>query len=220
MGKSKKQSAPKAPKPQGEYFYEGDILRSQRIYDPKRNAYVSKTFMTPQEQAIRDQGTAFISDIMGKIPGIVNMSPESLAGYREAYAAPQRAALNESYNKALGAANTVGAATGMRNSVGFNRYLAGELERNRAQGLADIEASARQYEMNIPNQMLQPYVNAFNLMNAALGGEQARGQAALEPAFQGSQAASNFALQNFQNLLQSYQNQNQPGFFGKILGLG
>lgn len=215
-----KTEQPKAPSPQNEYFYEGDELRSQRVYDPARGGYVSKTFMTPNEQGIRDQGTSFVNDMMGKLPGIVDMSPENLAGYREAYAAPQRRALNDSYNQAKGAANTAASGSGMRNSVGFGRYTANELEGNRAEGLADIEANAKQYEMQIPNMMLQPYTNAFNIINAALNGQQATNQANLEPAFQGSQAASNFALNNFQNQQNAFQNQKKPGFFGKILGLG
>lgn len=153
------------------------------------------------------------------------MSPESLAQYSDAYAAPQRQALNESYNKALGSAQSAAASSGLRNSLGYNRYLANNLERNRAQGLADIENNRKLMEYQIPSMMLKPYSDAFNLVNAALNGEQAQTMASLEPSFQGSQQASNLALQQYNADLNRWQmmnaqnnNNSGKGFFNLLFG--
>lgn len=219
---SRNTAAPQTPSPQNEFFYSGNNLRSQRVYDPNRGGYVSTTFSTPQEQAIENQATGFISDLITRMPQDFNMSPERIDRYREDFAAPQRRALTDAYNDALGQANTTATSRGMRNSVGFNDYLASSLEKNRAQGLADIEANARLMEYELPRRALAPYADAFNLVNAALSGEQGRQFQSMEPAFQGSQAANNFMLSNYQNQMSRWQTQNQGkkkgNFFGWLIG--
>ena len=227
MSKSKNPAppaAPETPKPQSEYFYDDGNLRSQRVWDGGRNAYTTKTFSTPDEKNIQDKATGFISGLVDKVPTAFNMSPEQISGYREAYADPQRRALNDSYNQAQGQANLAGSASGMRNSVGFAKYQADQLEKNRAQGLADIESNAKLMEFELPRMALAPYGDAFNLVNAALSGEQARSMSSLEPSFQGSQATSNFLLNaansNYANQLNQYQlnNQRRGGFFSTLFG--
>lgn len=223
-GKKSSSKAPAPPKPQNEYFYDDDMLRSSRVYDPAQNGYVTKSYKTGAEKAIESQGSQFIADLIPQAQKAFNMTPEGIAEYRNAFAAPQQRALTESYNKALGGATSAANAQGMQNSVGFNRYLANELERNKAQGMADIEANAKLMEYQLPSMALQPYMDAFNLYNAGVSGEQARTMNQLQPAFTGSQAASNFALQNYNNQLAYHQMRNQPssggGFFSKLLSGG
>lgn len=223
--KSSTPAAPTPPKPQNEYYYENGALRSSRIYDKSQKGYINRSFSTPEEQAIENKATGYISDLVNKLPGAVNLSPEAIAQYRDAYANPQINALNDSYNQASGQALSAANARGMRNSVGFGKFTANELEKNRAQGLADIQANAKMMEYDLPNKLLMPYANQFNLINAALQGQQANVAQDLEPSFQGSQATNNFQLQNFANMMAQYnannqrnQQQSRGGLFSMFTG--
>lgn len=202
---------PAAPKPQNESYYENGVLRSTRNYRPALKSYVTHTYQTPDEQRIAKESTTYMQDLLGRAKSAVNLSPESIAQYGDAYANPQISALNDSYNKAKGEADMSAAGSGMRNSVGFNHYMVNEVEKNRAQGLADIASNRKMMELDLPNKLLQPYVNEYNLFSGAMQGQQANMMQNLEPAFQGSQAASNAANATFQNqsnaLNQNYQNQ-------------
>lgn len=202
---------PKAPSPQNEYYYQGSNLTSQRIYDPSKKGYVTTSFEDPNQQAIQKQSTAAINDLITKSQSAANPSPEAIAQYGDAYAAPQIAALNTSYNQAKGSTDMAAHGSGMANSVGFSNYMANQIEKNRAQGLADIQSNKYQQELDLPNKMLMPYANQLNMLNSAISGTQSSVAQNLEPAFQGSQAGSNAANQSFQNqansLNQGYQNQ-------------
>lgn len=225
-GKSSPKPAPvpETPKPQNEYYYQDGVLNSSRVYDAAKGGYLTNSYSSPEEKAITDKSTAFINNLVGTLPDKFNMSQDQIDEYRNAYADPQKRALEQSYNKALGAANTNANAGGMRNSVGFQGYLANQLEKNKAQGLADIESNAKLMEYDLPNKVLAPYTNAFNLVNAALQGQQANTVSSLEPAFQGSQAGNNFALSNYGNQIaqmqaynQQLQNNQQNSFTNRLI---
>ncbi len=227
MSGGKKQSSstpvPEAPKPQNEYFYDNGFLRSDRVYDKGRGGYISNVYSTPEEQAIDKQATGFISQLVGQVPNAFNMTPEQQNAQIEAYAAPQRRALENSYNQALGTANMAANSSGMRNSVGFENYRADKLDKNRAEGLADIAANSELMRYQLPSMALKPYADAFNLYNAALSGEQAREMSSFEPAYQGSNAGNSFASSNYNNLVNYYQLKNSPqqksgGFMSKLFG--
>jgi len=228
MSKPKKQSSssaapPAPPPPQNEYFYENDFLRSQRVHDPAQNAYVTKSFSNPDEQAIEKKATGYISDMVNNFDQNMKLTPERIAEYGNAYALPQINALNESYNRAKGQADMAATSQGVRNSVGFGNYTGNVLERGRAQGLAEIAANRKMMELDLPNKMLMPYANQFNLINAALSGEQASMAQDREPAFQGSQAAQNAAQQNYQNQMAYWQarqpqQQQRGGLFSFFTG--
>lgn len=215
-------SAPAAPGPQNEYYYDNGVLQSQRVYDPKLTGYKTESFSSPDELAIQNQATGFIKNLVGDIPNAFNMSPESLDQQVANYTDPQKRALTNSYNEAVGQTGSAANARGMKNSVGFNTYLADKIEKNKAQGLADIEAGGQQLRYQLPSMALAPYADAFNLYNAALQGQQAETSSDLEPSFQGSQATSNFMANNYQNQLNRYQLNNQRkasgGFLGGLFG--
>jgi hypothetical protein len=224
MAKSKGNSTPtpQAPGMQNEYYYDNGNLQSSRVYDKGKNGYVNTTFADPNEQAIQTQATGFIKDLVSKAPQAFNMSPEGLQKGVDAYTQPQIAALNNSYNQAAGAAQNTGVASGTNNSVGFNRYFADQIEKNRAQGMADIQAGGGQLRYQLPSMALQPYSDAFNLYNAALNGQQAQTGQNLNAALQGNQLSNNSAYNNFQSQLASLQNQGQGkqshNFFGWLIG--
>jgi hypothetical protein len=209
-GGSNSSSAPSAPKPQNEYYYENGMLRSQRVYDEGQGGYVNNAYQTPEEQAIYNNATKFGSNISGQMAGAFNMTPEEIGQYRDAYTQPQERALTDSYNSAVGAANNAAAGSGMSNSAGFSKFFAKEIERNKAQGLADIAANGKLMEYQIPSLRLQPFMDAYNLASGMMSGGQQQLQTVMNPAFQGSQAASNFALSNYPNQQAAYQ-QTLPG---------
>lgn len=224
--RASKVRTPATPTPTSEQYFQDGNLQSERIYDPKTKMYRTESFSDPTEKAIQDSSSQFISGLMGQLPDKFNMSDEQKQGYVDAYTEPQKRALNESYDKALTSANTNAMAGGMRNSVGFNNFLANELEKNKAQGLADIEGQGKLMGNDLVNQELSPFMNAFNLANSALTGQQANTMQTLNPAFQGSQASNSFNLSNYQNQMANYNaqmQQNQQGkrggnFFGWLTG--
>jgi hypothetical protein len=215
MSKGKQQASqpqPTAPKPSNEYYYQDGNLQSSRVYDKGAKGYNTNSYSTPQEQAIQTNATQFISDLSSRIPQEFAMTPDQLDAGVKAYTDPQVAALNNSYNQASGQAKSAASARGMGNSVGFNNYFANQIEKNRAQGLADIAAGGEQMRYQLPSQRLAPFVDAFNLVNAGLSGQQSQVQANLNPSFQGSQATSNLQAGLYPNQLQAWQlmNQQQP----------
>jgi len=203
-------SPPKSPKPTHEWYYENGRLRSSRTFSKARNGYFNRVFNTPVERQIQEDATNYMGKLMKDLPSAINPSPEKIDEYGDAYEAPQIAALDNSYNRARGQLEMAGADAGMKNSVGFQKYGIGEIEKNRAQGLADIAANRKMVELDLPNQLLTPYLNQFNLFNAAMQGQQANLAQDLEPSFQGSQAGTNALNQQFQNQMARWQAQQQP----------
>jgi len=195
---------PKTPTPQNEYAYNNGVLASSRVYDPKQNGYVDNTFLTPGQQQMQTTATSGLNNVLTQTGQAANMSPDALQKGVDAYTAPQYAALDRAYNQALGQSQNDAASNGMTNSVGFNKYLGDVLDRNKAQGYADIAAGGEQMRYQLPNMALQPLANASNIYNGALNGEQLVQQNNLAPSFSGSQAANNFALGNYQNQLNSF----------------
>lgn len=219
---------PAQPDPVSEWFYSGDQLQSERVYDKEKKGYISKVYQSPEEQAIENKSTQFISGLVNDFTNNFDMSPAGQDQYINAYKNPQITALNRAYDDNLTKANTAANTMGTRNSVGFERFKANQLDKNRAEGLADIEANAEMMRYQLPSIMMAPYADAFNLANAALSGEQSRRMSSLEPSFQGSQAAEAAAQQRYANTLNNYNNaynmklqqsqQGGGGFFSKLFG--
>ena len=204
--KPKVSPPPAAPQPQNEYYYEGDKLKSQRVYDKSLNGYVTKSILTPDEQSIQNQGDQFIQSLFNDVPGLLN--PQNMEAQRKAFVDPQVRALEQSYRDTLGNAENGAASTGTLNSIGFENYKANQLDKNLAQGKADIEANAELQKYDLPRRQLAPYMDAYNLLSGALNGEQASVNQNLNPSFTGSQAASNFAASNYGNQLQGWKTNN------------
>lgn len=195
---------PSAPTPQNEYAYNNGVLASSRVYDPTKNGYVDNTYLTPAQQQLQTSSTNGLNNVLSQTGQVANMSPDALQKGVDAYTAPQYAALDRAYNQALGQSQNDAASNGMSNSVGFNKYLGDVLDRNKAQGYADIAASGEQMRYQLPNMALQPLANAANIYNGAMNGTQAIQSANLAPSFSGSQAASDFASNNYQNQLNGF----------------
>lgn len=221
---SSTQAAPKAPDPQSEWYYEDGVLKSQRVYDKAQKGYTTNVYNTPEEQGIQKNATAFLNDAVMGAQKAFDMSPEQIASYREAYTAPQKQALNDAFNQSFGQFNTAANASGMRGSYGAQRYLAKNLAAENAKGQADIEASGKLMEFQLPRMALAPYMDVFNLATGANTSANQNQAQNLEPAFQGSQAGSNFQLNNYNNQLaqwQAMQQQNQQrtgGFLSRLFG--
>jgi hypothetical protein len=212
-----------APMANEEVYQNGQAVGS-RIWDPAKNAYISAINGTPEDQAIRSSAQGGIQGIMSRLGGYND--PASVQKYVQAYKAPQITALNESYNKAKGDLANSAAASGMASSAGYGAFLTSQIEKNKAQGLADIEANATLYGLDAPSKMMQPDLAAYNLYNSALTGANANAMDLYEPALQGSTSATG-ARVNLQQLMQQ-RSQNQAsmnqqrsggsGILGRILG--
>lgn len=199
-------SPTKAPDPVSEYFSVGGNPTSSRVYDPTTKAYTTNVNLTSDQKAIQDNAYGFLSGLSKDASQAFDMSPEAIKSYSDAYKQPQIQALDDSYNKAIGNYDRAGATTGGRNSLGFARMLANEIEQPRAQGMADIEANTKMLETQLPAMQLQPYSQAANMFTSLLSGEQANNMANVNPSFQGSQASNAFNQANYANQLGSYNN--------------
>jgi hypothetical protein len=223
MSAPKATPPPPAPTPTSQYNYQDGKLISENIYNKGANSFTNKTYSSPDQQNIERTATGYISNLVNTLPNSVNLSQDALNQYGDAFAAPQIQALDQSYNRAKGQAQQAATAHGMGNSVGFARYGANELEKNRAQGLADIQANKQKYQLDIPNQLLMPYANQFNLINAALQGQQSTIQQNQQAAMQGSATGNNITNSNYQNQLAynqalNAQNQGRGGLFSFFSG--
>lgn len=223
-GGSKAPAPPAPPVQENEYFYVGDQLQSQRTKGtgPDGQAgWVTRVNQTPEERAIEQQSTQFISDLIPQAQKAFDMSPEGQAKLRSSYVDPQMRALNSSYNDALGAATNAASSSGMRNSIGFLNYKMGKLDRQKAEGAADIEANAELMMPELQRGRLAPFADAFNLYNAALSGEQANQMSNVNPAMQGQAQSNAFNMGNYANQLNFYNTkyqQQQGGRNGNFLG--
>lgn len=217
---------PDPPQPTNEYIYEDGVMKGSRTYDPGSRSYYNQTF---RSQAEKDLYNAAQSGALSALQGgnAIDLSPEAIARYRDAYAAPQRDALTRSYNEAKGAATSSANASGLQDSVGFNKYLAGELERNKAQGLADIENNATMMEYQLPSLLMQPWVDKYNFNNAALTSDEAASRADLAGILQGTGISNDFTQNGYNQLLAKNQfraqyapvpQQRSGGFLSRLFG--
>ena len=221
-------ATPTPPPPASEYYYENGTLKGKRLYgtDNGLPLFRNEIYTTPDEQAIDTQSTSLLRGLMGNVGSAFNLSPASIDAYKTAYKTPQITAVNDAYNQAKGQALNSANAAGTLGSVGFNDYMANQLEKNRANSLANIESQAEMLGYDLPRRVLAPYQDAFNLYSAASQGQQATAAQQLEPVLNGNQISNNTLQGAYGNLLQLKQLQAQyapekytnNGFFSRLFG--
>lgn len=209
-----------AVRPLNAYTYQNGALTASMTYNPKLGGYQFQNYLSPQQKAIYDNSEYGINNTLtGMSQALGNLSPATINQYEQEYMTPQVNQLNRSYNDAYGAAADAAGANGTLGSVGFDRYLGNNLEYNRAQSLANIQANAAIAGYNLPNLVMLPYVNELNTYQNALNNDQSNFSANQQPLQFGAQSANNFNLQNYPNLLNQYYTQNPFGsFFGWMNG--
>lgn len=197
------QQTPAPPPPATEYFYDDGFLRGARLYQTNNGqpVFFNQSFSTPDEQAIETQANQYIRGLVTQAGQAFQLTPEAIAQNRQAYLTPQLDALNSAYQDARGVAFNSANTGGTLDSVGFNRYLAGELERNRAKDLANLEANATLNQYDLPRRQLAPFQEAFNLYNAASQGQQTANLNYFNPVLQGNQLSNNTLQDSYRNLL-------------------
>jgi len=217
-------SAPSAT-PQNSYNYLNGNLTSSAVYNPSKNGYVTNAYMSPGQQDIQSLGeTGIKSSLRNMQSAVAGLNGGQIKQYTDAYMQPQITALNNAYNDAYGTATNLAGANGTLGSVGFDRYLGNNIERNRAQGLADIQANGVLAGYQLPSLVMAPYEQQQQMYQSALQGANGTIQQQQQPSFTGLQAgqnASQLALNNYQNQLMQFQLQ-QPyrSFYGALNGNG
>lgn len=209
---------PTPPTPTSSTYYQDGVQKSSSIYNKKTNTYTNNSYSTPQEQQIQNNSNQFLANLPGQVQSAVNLTPQAMQQYRDAYAAPQINALNTSYNLAKGQALQGATSHGLQNSVGFGQYTANQLEKNRAQGLADIQSNAYTQGFDLPNKMLAPYVTEANLYNGLANGQQTQMAQTLAPSLSSTQVGNNANNQYFNNQLAAAQYQNKNSLYGLLTG--
>jgi hypothetical protein len=198
---------PQAPKPENQFFMKNGQLQSSTVkYDAAKSptgqaGWVTNVAQTPQEKAIETQSNQFISDLIPKVNGVMG---QDLSTYKQNFMAPQLAALDEGYNKSLGRARDVAGARGTSVSTGFEKYRADNIDRNRAQGRADIAANAELSAPDYMRSLLAPYADMMNMYSAALGGQQAQTFNSADASLRGSQLGNSINSNAYGNQLNQY----------------
>lgn len=207
---------PTPPTPTSSTYYQNGVEQASSLYDKNTNTYTNNSYTTPQQQNIQNTANNDLSNLVNGVSSAVNLSPDSIQKYENAYAEPQINAANLSYNQAKGQAQQQASSQGLSNSVGFGQYTANQLDKNQAQTLADIQANAYTQGLNLPNQMLAPYISEANLYSGLSSGQQAQMASTLQPAQQGVQAGNTANNTTFAQQLQAAQYQNQNSLYGYL----
>jgi len=188
---------PAAPPVASEYQYENGRLVGNRVYDPATGAFSTSTFTTPEQQALQANAQSGLAGLLPQISQVVQ-SPETAQAQIGRFAAPQLRALNEAYDQSYTNANENAVASGLKNSVGFGRYITQNLDRNRALDAADIQSNAQ-------SQYLGQLSGLASLFGDTLSGERGYTSNYFGGLLSGSQAGNNAVNQNYQSRLQQFQ---------------
>jgi hypothetical protein len=210
MGKNKapeQPPVPQAPKPENQFFMKNGQVQSSTVKykagdSPTGQAgWVTNVTQTPQEKAIEAQSNQFISDLIPKVNGIMG---QDLSTYKQNFMAPQLAQLEEGYNRATGRAKDAAGARGTNISTGFEKYRTNQIDKNYAQGRADIAANAELSAPEYMRSLLAPYADGLNMYSAALGGQQAQTFNSADASLRGSQLGNSINSNAFGNQLNQY----------------
>lgn len=204
-----------AKSPPEQYYYQNGQLQSSVTRNTRGTQYSINQYQTPAEQNIQKSATGFISNLVPQLNKQFGNMPQAQDQFRQNFASPQIAALNTSYDQALGRATNDANGAGTLNSVGFHNFDNNQIEKNRAQGLSDIQANASNASYDLPGKMIAPYADLFNIYNGALNGQQSQSFNTLQPVQQQSQQGAqlyNAAANRYAPQL--YTPPYQPGFMG------
>jgi hypothetical protein len=212
------------PPPQNEYFYNGNQLAAQRVFNPASNGYESRTFLTPEQQAFQDQANQGLARVNSQM-GLIDTSAAGIDRYKQSLIAPQMQALENSYRRDLGDARGSANASGMMNSIGFEAYKANQLDRNKGELAANIANNAEMNKQDYVRKQFAPLMELANYYQGGLGNQQAQQMNYYSPTLQGSEAANNYNLQRAgfidnQNMQRYQMKASRPSLFSSLLGVG
>lgn len=219
--KSSSPAPPATPQQKDEYTYLNGRLVSSRTMDKSKNAFVDNTYLTPEEQSAYDQGVKGYADLLGKVPGAIATTDEERLKFADELYQPQARRLTDSFNRTLGEATGAAGSRGVLKSLGFADYATKQLDKNYQQGLSDLYNQATLQSYQLPQLKLDPIISGLSVYDTSINSPTQRALSLLDPSFQGSQAATNAALQQFNAEQQRYAMMNQnksKGFFGSLFG--
>lgn len=185
---------------------------SDRQYNSGSNSYFDNIYLDPLETNILETGKQSFSNLLNKVPGAVATTDAERKTFADALYNPQRDNLVNEYKNTLGEAVNAGNAAGTLNSIGFENYRANQLDKNLMEGLSQIRNQAEIQSYDLPNLKLDPIIRALSVYDTSINSPTQRGLQLLDPSFQGSQAANNFALQRFQVLANQPQKKSSRSF--------
>lgn len=173
MADKSEKPAPPAPvqqAPANEYYYQGANQVGSRVWSPAANAFETRVTQTPEQQQVMDISQSMLGQIAEAAAPYVNMDEAARQDLANRYAAPAVSAINSTYDKLQGGAESQAASSGIQNSFGYARFLADEIAKNKAQDLSDVTTQAY---FAAPDVFLSPLLTGANLYNSLLTGEQA-----------------------------------------------
>ena len=214
MGKKK---APPAPTPQSSYTYQDGVLTGQNVYDAGRQAYFNSTFSSPSQKAFQDMGNQQIPQLLGKIQQAYNPSEAEKQQYFNDYVAPQLYDINKSFDQQTANANQGAIARGIGNSAGFSRFMANDINSERARATADVNRQGRLAQYDLGALRANQYLPLLNLLTG-------RQDTGFQQANQLGQLNAGYSATLLNNLLNSYnqsqQNNQKKGILGGLIGTG
>lgn len=196
---------------------------SSRIYDKPSETYNSNIYLDPTEQQILNTGKESFANLLPLVSQQVPLSEADRAAFRDQLYNPQAKRVEDAYKQTLGNANGAATAAGTANSIGFEKFRTGQLEKNKQEQLSSLYNQADLQSFDLPNLKLAPIISALSVFDTSINSPTNRGYQALDSSFTGSQAASNYGLSAFQAQNQALANQaaysQQPqrrGFLGSL----
>ena len=132
-----------------------------------KKAPETKAYTAPPPGTIPD------TPILGLYGEPVQNTPEMMNKYTRDLADPARRTLKETYDLQLGRGANSANTNGTINSIGFQDFKQNSLDKDLAEGNADIESTARLQAIETINGILtQDFENKYNRANQVLGENQ------------------------------------------------
>lgn len=223
-GKSSQPKEVKAaePKPSNEKTFINGREVSSRLYDPQTSTYTNNTNLSDAQSRALAQGETAFADLLGQVPGLVNPSEESQATYQASLYNPQAAKLNDLYNETKGQAINAANAQGVADSVGFNNYKIGKIDKTRNEGLTNLNNETYLQSLQLPMIKLAPVLQALGIYDTSINSNNNSAMSYLNPSMQGSLASQQLAQQQAALQTQTalanrqFQATQRPGFMGSF----
>jgi len=153
-----------------------------------------------QEKQIKDSAYALQNTAFQGANNILPTSAYDIQKYAQALYEPQNQVLTDTYDKAMGDNINNASSMGTRGSVGFNNYANNVLTKNLANSQAQAMDNAQISAYNLPDILMQPYMNASNMSDSTLGNLSNRLNTQFGWDSTNAQMANNYNLSTNQNL--------------------
>lgn len=199
----------------GIYGNEAPKAQQAQIVDPGKSYK-----LTGKEKKYYAELEDLLSGSTKGIQGVVNGGNINYNQYFHDLYDPAKKEITNTYNKTLGQSRMNANTLGTNNSLGYENYRANQLDKNYADTLNNVASQSRLQAYELPNTLMQSYINSGNYAGAELTNTRNRKYTEFLPALQRAQMltsgnisnagfVNNMATNNYnQQMAQKAQSQN------------